>query len=48
VATATQTTVDLQPQFCGGSNPGVEAAIDVWIAPARDLFPATDVLAPTG
>jgi hypothetical protein len=48
VATDTETTVELDPQFCGGSNPGVEAAIDAWIAPARDLFPATDVLAPTG
>lgn len=38
----------LDPEFCGGSNEGVEQAIDAWIAPARDLFPSTDVLAPEG
>lgn len=40
------TLVDLDPQFCGGSNSGLDAAIDAWIAPARDIFPSTSVLAP--
>ncbi len=39
--------VDVSPQFCGGSNADVEKAIRSWIAPARDAFPATDVLAPS-
>jgi len=39
--------VDLSPEFCAGSNSDLEAPITAWIAPARDLFPATDVLAPT-
>ena len=38
----------LDPEFCGGSNEGIEEAIDAWIAPARELFPSTDVLAPEG
>lgn len=40
--------VDLSPEFCAGSNEGVETVIDDWIAPARGLFPPTDVLAPEG
>ncbi len=40
--------VDLAPQFCGGTNETVGAAIDAWIAPARDLFPHTAELAPEG
>jgi hypothetical protein len=40
--------LDLDPQFCAGSNEGLEEPIDRWIAPARDLFPPTDVLAPEG
>jgi len=40
------TLVDLDPQFCGGSNSGLDVAIDAWIAPARDIFPSTSVLAP--
>jgi hypothetical protein len=39
--------VDVSPEFCAGSNEGLDTAIDSWIAPARELFPATDVLAPT-
>lgn len=48
VATPVETLVDLDPQFCGGSNDGLDEAITVWIAPARALFPTTDVLAPEG
>ncbi len=48
VATPAGPLVDLDPQFCGGSNDAIEAPITSWIAPARDLFPATDVLAPEG
>jgi hypothetical protein len=40
--------LDLAPQFCAGSNEDLEAPIDGWIAPARSLFPATEVLAPEG
>lgn len=48
VTTPDSELLRLDPQFCGGSNEGIEAAIDAWIAPARDLFPPTDVLAPEG
>lgn len=48
VATPADTLVDLDPQFCGGSNDALEAPIGAWIAPARELFPAMDVLAPEG
>jgi hypothetical protein len=40
--------LDLDPQFCAGANEALEQSINGWIAPARDLFPATDVLAPEG
>jgi hypothetical protein len=40
--------LDLDPQFCAGANEALEEPINGWIAPARDLFPATDVLAPEG
>lgn len=40
--------VDLAPEFCGGSNEGIEEAIADWIAPVRDLFAPTDELAPEG
>jgi hypothetical protein len=33
--------------FCGGSNAKAGKAIDAWLAPARDLFPATNALAPS-
>lgn len=46
VATPAETLVDLSPEFCAGSNDALQAPIAAWIAPARDLFPATDVLAP--
>jgi hypothetical protein len=39
---------DLDPQFCAGADKALEEPINGWIAPARDLFPATDVLAPEG
>ena len=39
--------VDLAPEFCAGSNAGLDSAIDGWVAPARALFPATEELAPT-
>lgn len=48
VETPSGPSVDLDPQFCAGSNEGLEESIDGWIAPARALFPATDVLAPEG
>jgi len=48
VSTPDAELLQLDPEFCGGSNEGLEEAIDAWIAPARDLFPPTDVLAPEG
>jgi hypothetical protein len=48
VVAGAETLVNVSPQFCGGSNDALEAPIRAWIAPARDLFPATDVLAPEG
>ncbi len=48
VVAGAETLVALSPQFCAGSNDALEAPIRAWIAPARDLFPATDVLAPEG
>ena len=48
VATPAQSLVDLAPEFCGGANEALEEPIDAWIAPARDLFAPTDVLAPEG
>lgn len=38
--------LNLEPEFCGGSNSDLEEPIDAWIAPARDLFPPTSELAP--
>jgi hypothetical protein len=46
VTTGDTQIVDLDPEFCAGSNEGVDEAIDGWIAPIRDLFAPTDVLAP--
>lgn len=48
IASGEETLLDLQPQFCGGSNESLEAPIQAWIAPARELFPPTDELAPEG
>jgi hypothetical protein len=48
VETPSGPSLDLDPEFCAGSNEGLEESIDGWIAPARDLFPPTDVLAPEG
>jgi hypothetical protein len=48
VTSAPGTLGDLAPQFCGASDDALAAPIRAWIAPARDLFPATDVLAPEG
>ena len=48
VSTPDAELLRLDPEFCGGSNEGLEGAIDGWIAPARDLVPPTDVLAPEG
>ena len=48
VTTPAEELLRLDPEFCGGSNEGLEEAIGAWIAPARDLFPPTDVLAPEG
>ena len=46
VASGDEVLVDLSPEYCGGSNEALEAPILAWIAPARDQFPPTDVLAP--
>lgn len=48
VATPTGPLLELDPQFCGGSDDGAEEPIESWIAPARELFPPTDLLAPEG
>lgn len=48
VATADASIIDLDPQFCGGANEGLDERITAWIAPARELFADTDVLAPEG
>ena len=48
VESAGEALVDLSPQFCGGSNDGLEAPIAAFIQPARDQFPPTDELAPEG
>jgi hypothetical protein len=37
---------DLSAEFCGGSNSGLDTRIDLWILPARALFPSTEELAP--
>lgn len=46
VSTGDTQIVDLDPEFCAGSNEGVDEAIEGWIAPIRNLFATTDVLAP--
>jgi hypothetical protein len=48
VVTAGQKVVDIQAEFCGGSNSGLDTRIDLWITPARALFPTTDEMAPRG
>ena len=48
VETPQRVLLSMAPQFCAGSNEGLQEPIDAWIAPARDLFPPTDVLAPEG
>lgn len=39
--------VDVSASFCGGSNEKAGKAMGAWVAPARELFPTTDVLAPS-
>jgi hypothetical protein len=46
VSSGRQDLAGVSAQFCGGSNPKAKKALDAWIAPARALFPTTDVLAP--
>lgn len=48
VESGARTVLDLQVDYCGDANGAMEAPIASWIAPARDLFPATEVLAPEG
>ena len=48
IASGEETFLDLRPQFCGGTNEALQAPIQTWIAPARELFPPTDELAPEG
>ena len=43
-----QVLADLDLDACAGANAEAATAIDAWIAPARDQFPAMDVLAPEG
>jgi hypothetical protein len=46
VVTGPRTLVDVTAEFCGGSNPGLDEAMDAWVAPARMLFPPAQSLAP--
>ncbi len=48
IVAGADSVVDLTPEFCAGANEGLEESLDAWIRPARELFPATDVLAPEG
>ena len=48
VTTPDEELLRLDPEFCAGSNGGLEEPIEAWIAPARALFPPTDELAPEG
>ena len=43
-----QVIVELAVDECAGSNERVSDAIGTWIKPARDMFPPTQELAPTG
>jgi hypothetical protein len=47
VASGGDDIVSLAPQMCGGSNAKAGRAIDAWVAPVRNLFPATRELAPS-
>jgi hypothetical protein len=46
VVSGTRKLVDVDAEFCANSNAGLDAAIDAWVSPARDLFPSTEELAP--
>ncbi|MBI1352298.1 MAG: hypothetical protein GC156_14425 [Actinomycetales bacterium] len=48
VESGEQSIVDLRVDYCGDANGAMEAPIASWIGPARNLFPATEVLAPEG
>lgn len=48
VSIAKQVILKLAVDACAGSNERVSDAIGSWIKPARDLFPSTEDLAPTG
>ena len=48
VSLGKQVIVELAVDECAGSNERVSDAIGGWIKPARDLFPPTQELAPTG
>ena len=48
VVTGGQKVVNVEAEFCAGSNTGLDTRIDSWINPARALFPPTDQMAPTG
>ena len=48
VTSGARSLADVSAEFCGGSNAGLDVAMDAWIQPARSLFPSTEDLAPTG
>ena len=48
VSSGQNVSVELAVDECAGSNERVSDAIGTWIKPARDLFPPTQELAPTG
>jgi hypothetical protein len=47
VVTGGDEIINVEAEFCAGSNSGLDTRIDNWISPARALFPATEELAPT-
>ena len=48
VSLGEQLIVELAVDECAGSNEVVSDVIGRWIKPAREVFPSTEVLAPTG
>jgi len=48
VVASTAVLADVSVDECGGGGPDAADRISSWIAPARSLFPAMDILAPEG
>lgn len=48
VTSGGRTLIELSIDECAGGNARLSEAIGRWIGPARDLFPPTEDLAPTG